>query len=198
MTAPRARRDAADSRERLLTAAAALFVERGYDGSTVRDIGRRAGVDPALIARYFGSKTGLYVAALAHGDEGPPADLHEAGRLAHLLERWRTGGTGPVLQAVVRSLDDESAQTAAEAALEQRLVAPLRARYAAAGADDAVLRAEVAVAAVAGVALARRAGALPALAAVSTDALVPLLERLLAGLEQPAGPSPDAQGEPLA
>ncbi|MFE2696343.1 TetR family transcriptional regulator [Streptomyces mirabilis] len=29
----------------------------GFDRTTIRDISERAGVDPALIARYFGSKT---------------------------------------------------------------------------------------------------------------------------------------------
>ncbi|WP_156036082.1 helix-turn-helix domain-containing protein [Blastococcus sp. URHD0036] len=40
------RRDATDSRERLLRAAAHVFAERGYEQTTVREIGQRAAVDP--------------------------------------------------------------------------------------------------------------------------------------------------------
>ncbi|MCK9903411.1 TetR/AcrR family transcriptional regulator, partial [Frankia sp. Cpl3] len=59
------RRDAARSRQALLAAAADLFAERGYAGTAIRSVGDRAGVDPALIARYFGGKEGLYQAVLA-------------------------------------------------------------------------------------------------------------------------------------
>ena len=67
----RRRHDAKASRAALLRAAAALFDERGYDAATVRDIGERAAVDPALIARYFGGKEGLYLATLQH--DGRPS-----------------------------------------------------------------------------------------------------------------------------
>ncbi len=46
----------AATRQALLDAARALFGEHGYEGTTRREIGVRAGADPALIARYFGSK----------------------------------------------------------------------------------------------------------------------------------------------
>ncbi|MEX5632463.1 helix-turn-helix domain-containing protein [Parafrankia sp. FMc2] len=69
------RRDAARSRQALLAAAADLFAERGYAGTAIRSVGDRAGVDPALIARYFGGKEGLYQAVLAAdpliGQTGP-------------------------------------------------------------------------------------------------------------------------------
>ncbi|RPA20102.1 TetR/AcrR family transcriptional regulator [Gordonia sp. OPL2] len=48
----------------MLTAARELFSDRGFDRSTMREIGRRAGVDPALIHHYFGTKDALLVAAL--------------------------------------------------------------------------------------------------------------------------------------
>ena len=67
MTGPKAparRRNAADSRQALLAAAQELFAERGFERSTIRDIGDRAGLDPTLIARYFGNKAALYLAAL--------------------------------------------------------------------------------------------------------------------------------------
>jgi MFS family permease/AcrR family transcriptional regulator len=59
------RRDAGRSRARLLAAAAELFAERGYTGTALRAVAERAGVDAALIARYYGGKDGLYQAVLA-------------------------------------------------------------------------------------------------------------------------------------
>ena len=43
----------------LLEAAEKLFAEKGYDGTSVRDIAQEAGVNLAMISYYFGSKDGL-------------------------------------------------------------------------------------------------------------------------------------------
>ncbi|MEU9125907.1 TetR/AcrR family transcriptional regulator [Streptomyces sp. NPDC048506] len=48
------------TRESIVSAAHALFLERGYRGTTVRAVAGAAGVDPALIAYHFGSKKGLF------------------------------------------------------------------------------------------------------------------------------------------
>ena len=54
------RRDAARTREKIIDAAQRLFTRTGYDALGVRDIAGKAEVDPALVARYFGSKEGLF------------------------------------------------------------------------------------------------------------------------------------------
>jgi AcrR family transcriptional regulator len=178
------RRDSAQARADLLDAAGQLFAEHGFDRTTVRDIGERAGLDAALIARYFGSKAGLYLAALkAEMAEGAPADLLTEGRLTELLDRVARHGSGPVFHAAVRPHADESVQQAAAQVLRERLVAPLQERFTRSGAARAQLRAEVAVAAVAGIVLGRGAGAFDALASVPTEELVPLVADLLGGLD---------------
>jgi TetR/AcrR family transcriptional regulator, regulator of cefoperazone and chloramphenicol sensitivity len=48
------------TRERLLEAAEALFIERGYNHVTVRDICRAAGANVAAVNYYFRDKLGLY------------------------------------------------------------------------------------------------------------------------------------------
>jgi AcrR family transcriptional regulator len=59
---------AAETRERLLQAAAEVFAERGYDGTRVADIAAAAGVSNGALYAHFGSKADLLVAALhAHG-----------------------------------------------------------------------------------------------------------------------------------
>ena len=52
------------TREKILAAARAQFSEVGYDRATVRDIAGVAGVDPALLSHYFGSKEALFLAAV--------------------------------------------------------------------------------------------------------------------------------------
>ncbi|MEV0599938.1 TetR/AcrR family transcriptional regulator [Streptomyces sp. NPDC050315] len=57
----RARKNsAADTRSALMAAAALRFGRYGYDGASIRDIAGDAGVDAALVYRYFGSKEALF------------------------------------------------------------------------------------------------------------------------------------------
>ena len=59
---------AAETRERLLRAAADVFARRGYDGTRVADIAVAADVSSGALYAHFGSKAELLVAALrAHG-----------------------------------------------------------------------------------------------------------------------------------
>ena len=59
---------AAETRERLLRAAADVFAERGYDGTRVADIASAAGVSNGALYAHFASKAQLLVGALqTHG-----------------------------------------------------------------------------------------------------------------------------------
>ena len=53
-----------DTRGQILEAARRSFADRGYPGTTIRAVGAEAGVDPALVHHYFGTKDDLFVAAL--------------------------------------------------------------------------------------------------------------------------------------
>jgi AcrR family transcriptional regulator len=55
---------AGGTREKILAAARFHFAEAGYDGATIRGIASEAGVDPALVLHYFGSKEGVFLAAV--------------------------------------------------------------------------------------------------------------------------------------
>jgi AcrR family transcriptional regulator len=48
-----------DKREDILMVAEELFGEKGFDGTSVRDIAQKAGVNLAMISYYFGSKEKL-------------------------------------------------------------------------------------------------------------------------------------------
>jgi len=66
MTARRGPRSGdGDTRQEILDAARAAFAELGYDRTTVRGVASAAGVDPAMIHHYFGTKQGLFTASVA-------------------------------------------------------------------------------------------------------------------------------------
>ncbi|GAA0408656.1 hypothetical protein Acor_71540 [Acrocarpospora corrugata] len=108
---------AAETRERLLTAAAEAFAQRGYDGTRVTDIAAAAGVSNGALYAHFGSKGELLVAALsAHGPrlladlfaadpDQPIADLLlVAGRR---LPRRRDDNGYLIVEALVAARRDE-------------------------------------------------------------------------------------------
>ncbi|MFV2087023.1 TetR family transcriptional regulator [Micromonospora sp. LOL_021] len=53
-----------DTREAILTAARQVFGERGFDQASVRAIAAAAGVDPALVHHYFGTKEKLFLTTM--------------------------------------------------------------------------------------------------------------------------------------
>jgi AcrR family transcriptional regulator len=161
-------RDASQSKRALFEAARVLFGQRGFDRTTIRAIAELAGVDAALIARYFGSKADLYLAVmvaegLAPTEDDSPVDLEE--RYSDLdsivdavLKRSEQSGPGPVLQALIRQDTSDEIRGAAKSRLLRRVVEPLVATMSATGTDRAQLRAEIAIAALLGVSLSRSLG----------------------------------------
>jgi AcrR family transcriptional regulator len=61
--------DGEETRERLLDAAATTCAETGFDGATMSEIARRAGVTPAAIYNYYESREDLLYAAGRRGLE---------------------------------------------------------------------------------------------------------------------------------
>jgi TetR/AcrR family transcriptional repressor of mexJK operon len=51
-------------RKTVVRAANSLFLERGYDGTTMDDVAARAGVSKPTLYRYFADKDGLYAAVV--------------------------------------------------------------------------------------------------------------------------------------
>ena len=68
------------AQQHLLDAAQQLFAERGYRGTTTKDIAQRAGVSENLIFRYFNSKSELMLAAVVD----PLFAI-----LLHVSDRWQ-------------------------------------------------------------------------------------------------------------
>jgi len=178
--------DAAASRQALLKAAAELFDERGYERATIREIGERAGVDPALIARYFGGKEGLYLAALSDPEStrGISCSAGEPSiAIRDMLRRWDERGSTPLRRALMSHDPTPEVREQIGAMLEQRLLRPMVKELRARGHADAELRAQMAVAVATGIELLRDNGLLTELGTADLDDVLALLEPMLRTLE---------------
>lgn len=173
---------AGSSKQALLNAAQELFGKNGFEGTTIRDIGELAGVDHALIARHFGSKADLYIAAVvaeALGDQ-PHSEFEGLKDMAQtLVTRMDEHGLGPVMQALIRSDTSEPIRKAAQAHVARRMVDPMASEMKRRGVDGAQLRSEVVVSALIGIALGRALGWFDELQAVPRARLVELATELL-------------------
>jgi AcrR family transcriptional regulator len=143
-TGPRCR-NAAATRQAILEAAKSCFMHEGYEQVGVREIAARAGVDPALVNRYFGSKEGLFSEAVASKFdlrqllEGDRATLGE--RLArYVLEKKAVGADYDPLVALLRSSSSDVCSGMLRNAILQGLIRPLAARL---DGPDAMARAEL-------------------------------------------------------
>ncbi len=77
--------------ERILDAAEELFAERGYNGTTLRDVATRVGVRPPSLYNHFASKDALYAAVLERGI-GPLIELLARSAAASAAEAYDPGG----------------------------------------------------------------------------------------------------------
>jgi AcrR family transcriptional regulator len=104
-----------DTRAAILAAARSRFADAGFGGTTIRGVAADAGVDPALVHHYFGSKDELFLAAmelpvdpreliLARVLEPPAARPEELGErlLRTFLSAWDDPELQPALVAIAR------------------------------------------------------------------------------------------------
>ena len=138
-------RNATATRQAILDAAKASFMCDGYEQVGVREIAGRAGVDPALVNRYFGSKEGLFAEAVASKFdlralfEGDRATLGE--RLArYVLQKKSSAEEYDPLVALLRSTSCAAPARMLREALQEGFVKPLATRL---DGPDAVQRAEL-------------------------------------------------------
>jgi AcrR family transcriptional regulator len=163
----------------LLETAARRFAEAGYDKTSVRDIAGAAGVDPALIRHYFGSKAGLFRATMgwpfdpaqiaAQITGGEPSGLAE--RLTGVFfDAWEQPQSRAALLGILRgaATHDESA-TLVRQFIEGWLY-PLIAE--ALQGPDGELRVDLAMAQLLGIALLRHIIKVEPIASQPVDELV--------------------------
>jgi AcrR family transcriptional regulator len=101
---PRPRR-AETTKAAILAAARERFAADGYERATIRAIAADAGIDPAMVMRYYGSKEKLFAAAAEFDLRLPdmtslPRDRVGEALVAHFLERWESDD---ILMALLRA-----------------------------------------------------------------------------------------------
>ncbi len=103
-TGSRGRRPGApDTRAEILAAARSSFASKGFASTTIRAVAAQAGVDPALVHHYYGSKDDLFMAALQL-----PVDPRE--RLAPVLALGADGAGERLLRVFLEVWDDPENQ----------------------------------------------------------------------------------------
>jgi AcrR family transcriptional regulator len=177
------RRNAEATREAILTAAVAEFTEHGFSGVGVRQIADRAGVTAMMINRYFGSKEGLFAAAVDRSFE-PPTVFDEASRaLARSMAASLVARTAPTAERLdpfllmLRSASDPVAGPIVRRGVEEHVGARMARRI---GGDEAEIRAQLALALVAGTWMMRTVLGTEALSRADDQRLGELLTAMLA------------------
>ena len=119
------KRDSEATRARILAAAKRAFSTTGYSHTGIREIAALAGTSSTLVLRYYGSKIGLFEAALRdslHTDGllQPPL----TGFAASLADILRTdpGATDPMLMIAMASGEREAAEIAARVFTERNIM----------------------------------------------------------------------------
>jgi len=125
------------TRDDILAAARSQFGQRGYNAATIRGIAAEAGVNPALVHHFFGTKEQVFVAALnlpmtpsAIADtilQGPRDRIGE--RVVRLFVRlWSTPESAQPFLALVRSVaSNEQIASLMRQFLEHTVVGPVSA-----------------------------------------------------------------------
>jgi AcrR family transcriptional regulator len=186
-----------DTRAAILDAARALFAASGISGTSVRAVAAKAGVDPALVHHYFGSKDDLFVAALAL-----PVDPREVlapvvaqgpdGAAERLLRVFLSVWDDPDLQlpmlAVARSMTDPSGKELMRDGFLKVVIGPLGVAL---GIEEPERRMPIVASQVLGLILTRYLLEVEPIASMPADELVaiyaPTIQRYLTGPLPPAG-----------
>ncbi|TWP50318.1 TetR/AcrR family transcriptional regulator [Lentzea tibetensis] len=181
-----------DTKSALLAAAREVFVERGFDGATVRMIASRAGVDAAMVNHWFGSKEGLFAQAVLQVPIDPnelvrrlldgPADEIGYRIVRTFLTIWDATGGGQFV-ALIRSVT--SHEGVAKVLREVFLNTIFKQITTELGLDQSELRATVCATQMVGLGMVRYVVHFEPLASTPVETLVgmigPTMQRYLTG-----------------
>jgi AcrR family transcriptional regulator len=181
---PTRRSDA--TRAAILGAARERFAAEGYERATIRAIAADAGIDPAMVMRYFGTKELLFAAAAEFELRLPDPrsmspDEIGARMVAHFVERWEADD---ILTALLRAgVTNEAAAQRLRSVFSSQ-VAPTVAAIVAEPSQVPV-RSGLIASQILGLALTRYVLKLPPVTAMSRDEVVhwvgPTVQRYLTG-----------------
>lgn len=196
------------TREEIIATARRLFAERGFDRTTIRAIAAGAGVDPALVHHYFGTKDQLFLAAMNSpidpGEQLPAVLTGDRDRIGERLVRtFLTVWDSPAGAAGVAMLRSSLTNDWTARILREFLVTQILRRVTKAldlDPAEAPLRASLVATQIAGLALMRYVLKLEPLASAPHEtvvaAIAPTVQRYLTG-ELAGPPGVDGTGPAL-
>ncbi len=163
------------TRASILAAARKLFSRYGYEGASVRDIAADAGVDPALVIRYFGSKDGLFAETTEFDlklpdPSGISRDELGAALTRHFLQLWESPESRGALVILLRTASSNEAATTKIRKIFEAQVVPMLKQVA--EPDALPLRAGLISSHLLGIALCRYLLRLPPVVAMSPEQIV--------------------------
>ena len=166
------RRTSDETKAAILEAARERFGTAGFQAATIRAIAADAGVDPAMVMRYYGSKDKLFAAAAEFDLRFPDfatTDRAQVGRsvVRHFLERWE-GDEALVILLRSSATNGDAAQRMQEIFGSQ--LQPLVASLVPAG--ESAVRAGLVATQILGMALCRFVLRLPPVVEMSRDEVV--------------------------
>jgi AcrR family transcriptional regulator len=172
----------------ILDAARELFADGGFERTTIRAVGARAGVDPALVMQYFGNKEGLFAAATRWPGEhqrilSATSDTLPAAAIEDLLAHFEEGDDAEAAVALMRSC---LTHPSAMAAMRDDVMSERKEAVAAAlDGDDVELRAGLFAACMVGLGMARYLIKMEPVASASSADLHRLMGPVLRALVDP-------------
>ena len=175
------KRNAEATRDDILKAAEKAFSTRGYDGAGVRDIAAEAGVNAALVNRYFGSKESLFKEAILPGLnldfllEGDKASFGQRAAEFFCTKTHAEGALDPTL-ALIRSLGSPSVSQILNETTEQSMVRKLADWL---DGDHTHIRAALIVSHLAGFDMVRRLVGAEALSEGRTETIIQIFAKSL-------------------
>jgi AcrR family transcriptional regulator len=126
------KRDADATRAAILEAAKIHFARSGYEGGYLRDIAADAGVDAALINRYFGGKDGLFAAALKDSIRPDAISQWERKTFGHDIAKMMANHAHHdndrmhAFQFLLRAATSPTTAPLLNVAVQDRFMAPIR------------------------------------------------------------------------
>ena len=171
------------TRTAILAAAREHLTTRGYEGTTIRAVALDAGVDPSMVMRYYGSKAGLFGAAVSVDLRLPDPTAVPRDRLGemlarHFVARWEGGLSDEATTLLLRSsTTNPVAASRARAVFEAQVLEFVR-RGVGEG-PETPTRAGMVGAQVLGVALCRYVLDLPPVAGLDAETLISTLAPVL-------------------
>jgi len=180
------------TKESILDAATRQFGAHGYDATTIRSVAAEAGVDPALVLHFFGSKIELFVSAvrwpfdpaaevprvIGGGDRGSGRRLVDL-----FVSTWDAEDRrNPIVALLQAAMNQEPAGRHLRDVVEREILVPL---LTALGSDRIELRANLVASQLLGLGVARYVLGFEPIASLPAEAVIdlvsPSVQRSLTG-----------------